>query len=319
MMARPLCKQALTCIIKISMIKKLIVAVAAVLVIIIIGLAMWLLTGSNIAVLNPKGAIAAQERDLILFTVLLSLIIVIPVFFLTFMIAWKYRASNKKAKYTPDWDGNKWIETIWWGIPCAIIVVLGIVTWQTTHKLDPYRALSSNVKPLTIQVVALQWKWLFIYPEQRIASVNEVRLPVKTPINFVITADAPMNSFWIPNLGGQVYAMNGMSTKLHLIADTPGDYPGSSANISGKGFAKMTFTAKATTIEDFNAWVVSSKLSPDTLDSATYAELAKPGQAKTPLTYSLSDTHLYDQVIMKYMAPMDDHTKHGGHGEMKGI
>lgn len=263
----------------------------------------WVLRDTNFAILNPQGAIANQQRDLIIFAFALCLIVVLPVFFLTFMIAWKYRASNTKAKYTPDWDDNKWIEAIWWGIPCAIILVLGIVTWQTSHSLDPYKPLDSKMKPITVQVVALQWKWLFIYPEQKIASVNLVQFPEDTPINFVITSDAPMNSFWIPSLGGQVYAMSGMSTKLHLSADSTGDYRGSSANISGEGFARMTFTARASSRTDFNAWVKAAQQTGRPLDATEYATLAKPGEIDAPQSYALKDANLYDTIVMKYMMP----------------
>lgn len=266
-----------------------------------VGLLAWLLQGADVAVLNPQGSIASQQRDLIIFTLLLSSIVVIPVFILTFVIAWKYRATNHKANYRPDWQSNKIIETIWWGIPCAIILVLAVVTWQTSHSLDPYKPLDSKVKPIEVQVVALQWKWLFIYPEQQIASVNMVQFPEKTPVNFTITADAPMNSFWIPSLGGQVYAMSGMSTKLHLIADETGSYAGKSANISGEGFASMNFIAKSVAKAEFDSWVQASKSSARPMDIKTYNELAKPGKVKQPIYYSLKDDDLYDTIVMKYM------------------
>jgi len=196
-----------------------------------------LIRGHTVAVFDSKGLIADKQRRLIITTVLLSLIVVVPVYVMAFAIAIRYRDSNKTAKYTPDWDHSRILEFIWWAVPCAIILVLAIITWNSSHDLDPFKALKSDKKPLTIEVVALQWKWLFIYPEQGIASVNLVGLPVDTPINFEITSDAPMNSFWLPQLGGQVYAMSGMSSELHLMADEPGTYNGVSANISGEGFA----------------------------------------------------------------------------------
>lgn len=271
-----------------------------------IGLLVWLLRGTDVAILNPQGSIATQQRDLIVFTLLLSSIVVIPVFILTFLIAWKYRASNHKAKYTPDWQSNKILETVWWGIPCAIILVLAVVTWQTSHSLDPYKPLDSKIKPIEVQVVALQWKWLFIYPEQQIASVNALQFPALTPVNFTITADAPMNSFWIPSLGGQVYAMSGMSTKLHLIADETGSYTGRSANISGEGFARMNFTAKSVTGAEFASWVQATKQSAKHLDMNTYNELAKPGEMKSPTYYALKEADLYDTIVMKYMGHVHD-------------
>ncbi len=261
-------------------------------------------SATNVAVLNPKGQIAAQQRDLIVFTVMLIAIVVIPVFIMLGMFGWKYREGNKKAKYTPEWDGNWLLETIWWGIPIVIISILGIVTWQTSHSLDPFKALDSQAKPLSIQVVALQWKWLFIYPEQRVASVNLMQIPKNTPVNFTITADSPMNSFWIPSLGSQVYAMTGMSTQLHLIANEVGDYRGSSANISGKGFADMAFTARASSQTDFDAWINAAARSKQSLDMTTYTDLAQPSSMKMPTYYALKDANLYDKIIMKYMDGM---------------
>jgi cytochrome o ubiquinol oxidase subunit 2 len=256
----------------------------------------------NVAVLNPKGEIADKQRSLMLFTLLLSAIVVVPVFALLGIIAWKYREGNTKAHYRPNWDSNRLLETIWWGIPCAIILVLGIVTWQSSHELDPYKALNSSVPPINVQVVALQWKWLFIYPDLRVASVNYLAIPEHTPINFTVTADAPMNSFWIPSLGGQVYAMSGMSTQLHLMADTTGDFKGSSANISGTGFAQMAFMTHASTQADFSSWVQKAQAASG-LDMTVYTKLAQPSTT-TPASYSLKDVWLYDKILMKYMAPM---------------
>lgn len=260
-----------------------------------------MLHGNDLAILNPKGLIAEKQRNLIMFATLLSVIVVIPVFILTFTIAWKYRAGNIAARYTPDWDHNSKLEAVWWGIPIAIILVLSVVTWQSSHDLDPYKPLASTAKPVTIQVVALQWKWLFIYPEQQIATVNYVRFPAAAPVNFQITADAPMNSFWIPELGGQIYAMSGMSTKLHLMAGSVGSYNGSSANLSGKGFAGMKFVAESTSQADFDRWVAQAKTSPNRLDSAGYAVLHEPSENNPRATYSAAEHNLYDMVINKYM------------------
>jgi cytochrome o ubiquinol oxidase subunit 2 len=262
----------------------------------------------NVAVLNPQGEIARQQRDLIVFTTLLGFGVVIPVFVMLGVFAWKFREGNHKANYRPEWDGNKYLEMVWWGIPCAIILVLSVVTWRTSHDLDPYKTLSSNVKPVNVQVVALQWKWLFIYPDLGVASVNLLEIPEKTPINFTITSDAPMNSFWIPSLGGQVYAMSGMSTKLHLIADNTGDYRGSSANISGKGFADMKFTARSSSAADFSAWLGRVRRTSTALDQSSYDALALPASLDKPAYYVVKDTDLYDRIVMKYMAPMTDNS-----------
>lgn len=265
----------------------------------------------NIAVLTPQGTIADQQRSLMFIATLLMLIVVIPVFILTFGIAWKYRASNTKAKHDPNWDGSRMLELLWWGLPMVIIAVLAVITWTSSHSLDPYRPLESDKKPVNIQVVALQWKWLFIYPEEGIATVNEVRFPEKTPVNFRITADAPMNSFWIPNLGGQVYAMSGMTTKLHLMADKQGEYPGASANLSGEGFAGMKFTATSTSDADFKKWVNEVKGSHYGLNYAEYNSLARPTRNEPPIKYVLLQKDLYDTIIKRYMGP--GHTdKHNG-------
>lgn len=275
--------------------------------IILLGALVW---GANVAVLNPRGSIAQEQFDLIIFTALLSLVVVVPVFALTFFIAWKYRASNTKAKYMPEWDRSRIAETVWWLIPLGLITILAVITYVTSHKLDPFRPIVSDKKPITIQVIAMEWKWLFIYPEQDIATVNHVQFPVNTPVNFEITSDAPMNSFWIPQLGGQIYAMAGMETKLHLVADRAGKYQGSSANISGPGFAGMRFTAQASSQADFDAWVASVKRSPTRLDKDSYDALATPTQEHPVVYYSSREKELYGTVIMKYMVPGMLQTEH---------
>lgn len=271
----------------------------------IVALAAAYLHGANIAVLNPKGTVADQERNLIIFAALLSLIVVIPVFAITAVVAWRYREGNTKATYAPELDGSRVAETVWWLIPSALILILSVVAWRTSYTLDPARPLSSNTAPMTIQVVALDWKWLFIYPQQHIATVNYVQFPQATPVNFEITADAPMNSFWIPQLGSQIYAMPGMSTQLHLMADGEGSYRGSSANISGRGFAGMDFTAKSTSQADFDQWVQSVRQQSDDLNQETYASLAKPSQNVTASSYASVSGDLFDTVINKYMVPAD--------------
>jgi cytochrome o ubiquinol oxidase subunit 2 len=258
----------------------------------------------RLAIFSPAGVVASKERSLMIFTLLLSLVVVVPVFIMTFAIAWKYRASNAKTKtaYRPDWDHSRLAELAWWGLPCVIIVVLAVVTWIGTHNLDPYKPLASSNPPITIQVVALQWKWLFIYPQQHIATVNYVEFPAGTPVDFQITSDAPMNSFWIPKLGGQVYAMSGMTTHLNLMADQAGSYSGSSANLSGKGFAGMTFTATSTGSQaDFAAWVANVQHSSNNLDQTAYNTLAQPSENQPASYYASTDPQLYDTILMKYM------------------
>lgn len=278
---------------------------------VVISFLIFYLSNNPLAVLSPGGIIAAKQRNLMITTTFLMLLIVVPVFILTFAIAWRYRAGNKKAKYTPEWDRNPIVETIWWTFPFAIILVLGIIIWNSTHQLNPRRPIDSPTKALNVQVVAMNWKWLFIYPEQRIATVNYVQFPEATPISFEITADAPMNSFWIPRLGGQIYAMAGMKTKLYLMADQKGEYKGLSANMSGPGFAGMKFVAKSSSSEEFNKWVKDVKRSNNKLNFETYNELSKPSQNNAVATYQLEEQNLYDDVIMKYMIPMEQKMSKG--------
>lgn len=279
--------------------KKYIIFIALV-TIIVIFVTVGALFVADAAIFMPSGVIAEKERHLILFTLALGSLIIIPVFVMLFFVAWRYRENNSKARYDPDLHGNNFLETLWWGVPLALICVLGIVTWQSSHDLDPYRSLDSNVKPVRVQVVALQWRWLFIYPEEKIASINELYVPVNTPINFEITSDAPMNSFWIPRLGGQVYAMTGMSTKLHLEANTEGQYEGSSANISGQGFADMRFMTHAVSTDKYREWIGTAS-SKEGLDDILYAQLASPSKDHEPRVFMLKKHDLYDTIIMKYM------------------
>lgn len=255
-----------------------------------------------IDVLSPHGIIAQRERRLLFIALLLSAIVVLPVYAIAIAIVLRYRAGSKKTgKYHPDWDHSWLLETVWWGIPVIIIGVLSVITWQSSHDLDPFKPLASSVKPIPVQVVALDWKWLFIYPEQNIASVNVLEMPVSTPVNFTITSDSVMNSFWIPSLGGQIYAMPGMATQLHLMADKIGDYHGSPANISGKGFSEMTFTTRVVSNNTFSQWVHNTQKSPAHLDLTAYTNLAKPSEVRAPLYYSSPSSGLYNYIVMKYM------------------
>ncbi len=259
--------------------------------------------GSNIVMLFPKGNIAIEQRNLLFIIQALMLLVIIPVYILTFIFSWKYSATNPKGKYDPDLVDNVVAEYIWWGLPCIMVLIVAILSYIKTYELDPYKPIESNNKPMTIQVVALQWKWLFIYPEEKIASVNFVQFPKQTPIHFEITADAPMNSFWIPSLGGQIYAMPKMKTELHLIADESGDFRGSSANISGEGFAGMHFITRASSEEDYHQWVQSAKQSSKALNLEEYNKLAAPSKNNPEEIYQLKDETLFNQIIMKYMYP----------------
>ena len=259
-----------------------------------------LLGGCNWTLLDPVGQVGIEERNLIITATVLMLLVVVPVILMTLIFAWKYRASNKNATYAPKWSHSTKIEVVIWTVPILIIIALGVITYKSTHALDPYRPLESDVKPVTIEVVALDWKWVFIYPEQGIATVNKIVFPANTPVNFRITSDSVMNSFFIPGLGGQIYAMAGMTTKLHLIANKNADMDGISANYSGAGFTGMKFKAIATSEEDFNAWVAEVKASPKQLDNAEYAALEKPSENNPVELYSTVTPNLFQLIIDKY-------------------
>jgi cytochrome o ubiquinol oxidase subunit 2 len=286
---------------RIGLLACLILLVAAVSVV-------WMLQGSNIAVLSPKGTIATQQLDLIVFTVALGMVVVVPVFILLFVFAFRYRESRSGSRYEPEQGGNTLLELVWWGIPIVIIGILSVVTWVSTHQLDPYRQLSSDKQPLRVQVVALQWKWLFLYPDQGVASVNELRIPEKTPVNFEVTADAPMSTFWIPQLGSQIYAMSGMRTKLSLEADKTGEYRGTNTNISGEGYAEMDFKVVASSSAEFDLWVKNLQGSSSHMTWAEYEKIAKPSRKQPVMYYMLHESDIYDKIIAKYMS-------HGSTGE----
>ena len=263
------------------------------------------LVGSHtLPLIHTKGLVATQERNLIVTATLLMLVVVVPVLTLTFTIAWHYRANNVKATYQPDFDHSLLAESIWWGIPCLIIAALAVITWNSTHALDPSKALALTKAPLTIEVVALPWKWLFLYPGQQVASVNEVHFPTGTPVTFKITSDAPMNSFFIPELSGQIYAMSGMTTSLNLVADHDGRYRGQSSNLSGAGFAGMTFTAVSSSNNDFTEWVQAARNNPNIMDGPQYKALQAPSENTPPAIYSLPNPHFYQEILKGYMPAM---------------
>jgi cytochrome o ubiquinol oxidase subunit 2 len=260
----------------------------------------------GIALLNPQGWVGLSERVLMIHAIEFMLIVAIPVYFLLFFFAWRYRAGNpKKPKYMPNWEHAKIDELIWWAIPLEIVLVLGALTWTSTHQLDPRVPLEGG-PPLVIEVVALDWKWLFIYPEQNIATVNAIDIPIGRPVRFEVTADAPMNSFLIPALGGQIYAMTGMVNPINLVADHAGVYQGISANYSGEGFAQMKFAVSAVPQEEFDAWVARVKASSGSLTHEAYADLSAPSVADEPLYYAKVEPNLYDSIVMKFMGDMSN-------------
>ncbi len=272
----------------------------------VVALMFFAAQGASMPVIDTKGVIADSQRDTLFLAVAIMSIIIIPVFVLTFLISVRYRETNKKARYSPNWSSNKILETIWWGVPILIVAVLSVITWQTSHSLDPYKPLVSEKPAINVQVVSLQWKWLFIYPDYGVASVGEFAMPVDTPVAFKITSDAPMNSFWIPQLGGQIYAMSGMSTSLHLSARETGDYRGSSANLSGEGHKEMTFIAKARSDSDFYSWIENTRKSGKNLDTEAYNVLREPSRNNKVNFYRLANESLFEEIINRY----DSH----GHG-----
>jgi cytochrome o ubiquinol oxidase subunit 2 len=288
-----------------------------------------LLAGCNTVVMNPSGDIASQQGRLIVISTLLMLLIIVPVIILTIVFAWRYRKNNTAAAYEPDWDHSTQLELVIWGAPLLIIIALGLVTWISTHTLDPYRPLSrldgqrpipEGAKPITVEVVALDWKWLFIYPDQGIATVNELAAPVDVPIHFKITASTVMNSFYIPALAGQIYAMPGMETSLNAVINQPGEFEGFSANYSGAGFSDMHFKFHGMTTENFNQWVQAAKVGGTALSRADYLQLEKPSVRDSVHLYGTVDADLYHAILNRCIAPgtmcMDQMMATGMNGKM---
>lgn len=270
--------------------------------VILVALAIFfVLRDKNTLIAHPKGVVAHNELQVIIRNILLMLLVVGPTLILLFAAAWRYHAKNTKGKYDPEQANTVLGQLVLWIIPSIIIAVMGVLTWYDAHELDPYQPIKSDEKPLTIQVVALDWKWLFIYPEQGIATLNFVQFPAQRPVHFALAADgSPMNSFWIPQLSGQVYAMTGMVTPLHLMANEPGEYRGHAAEINGEGYASMTFIAKSTAQPDFDKWVANVKQSPLKLSNSAYDELVKHSENHSVLLYSSVEKNLFHTIVSKY-------------------
>ncbi|MGX9460273.1 ubiquinol oxidase subunit II [Shewanella sp. A14] len=280
----------------------------------------FMLAGCEGGVLDPKGQIGIDEKHLIIVATLLMLIVVIPVIFMTLYFAWKYRDGRDEEIYAPKWAHSTAIEVVVWVIPIVIVIILGVITWNSTHDLDPYKPLVHDAKPVTVEVVSLDWKWLFIYPEYGIASVNELAFPANVPVNFKITSDTAMNSFFIPQLGSQIYSMAGMATKLHLIANEPGTFEGISANYSGAGFAGMKFNAIATaTAGDFDAWVAKVKQQGNTLDVEQYKQLAEKSENNPVQYYGTVQHGMFNYIVMQYMHPDSNMKSMGNMESMSGM
>ena len=265
-----------------------------------------LLAGCNLVVIDPSGDIASQQSDLIIVSTILMLLIIVPVMALTVFFAWKYRQGNKDAEYDPEWHHSTKLEVVIWSAPLVIIIALGAITWVTTHTLDPYRPLdridaerplAKDHKPMVVEVVSLDWKWLFFYPEQGIATINELAAPIDTPIQFKITSSGIMNSFFIPALAGQIYSMAGMETKLHAVINEEGVYDGFSGNYSGEGFSHMRFKFHGLSEEGFEDWVSKVKSDENFLGRSEYLELEKPSIDEPIHYFSSVDPELYGAIL----------------------
>jgi cytochrome o ubiquinol oxidase subunit II len=267
------------------------------------------LGGCSEGVLDPQGPIAAAERLLLINSTAIMLVVVIPVIAATLAFAWWYRSSNIHATRSLDESYEGRVEFVTWSIPALTVILLGGVIWISSHELDPRAPISGRADqaagksdPLHVDVVSLDWKWLFIYPDQGIAAVNQLVIPAATPIAFRLTSATVMNSFFVPQLGSQIYTMGGMTTHLNLLADKPGEYPGISANYSGEGFSDMRFIVKSVSAADFNAWLQQARGSGSALDDAGYAALAKPSKAVPPATYRSVPSQLFEHIIDQTVA-----------------
>ena len=279
------------------------VLIGAVIILVAVFFFRWLVGDHTIALVQSGGPVAAAEWNLIRTAVFLMLLIVVPTLIVLFAFAWKYRADNPDARRDLEATGKPATQAILWALPAVIVLFLGILGWQYAHALDPYTPIQSANPPLTVEVIALQWKWLFIYPAQGIATVNMLEFPQGTPVHFELTADGPSSSFWIPQLGSQIYAMPAMQTQLYLQASTTGDFVGKNTEINGIGYSGMTFDARSVSAGDFDAWVDQVKQSSSTLDGDSYAALAQPSTYVPPAYYGSVVGDLYDTIIMNYMMP----------------
>lgn len=254
------------------------------------------LTGCG-GVLDPKGPVGAAEKLVLFDSLAVMLAIVVPTIIAIVAFAWWFRAGNTKARYRPDWAFSGRLELIVWAIPVLVITFLGGIAWFGSHTLDPYAPLPSSQKPLEVQVVSLDWKWLFIYPEDNVATVNQLVIPIGRPVHFSLTSSGVMNSFFVPQLGSQIYTMASMTSQVSLQADQPGTFPGMSAQFSGDGFASMHFDVKAVPPAAYATWLAATRANGPTLDHGTYVQLAKPSRDVLPMTYKAVDPGLFTTIV----------------------
>jgi cytochrome o ubiquinol oxidase subunit 2 len=258
----------------------------------------WLMDSCRAAgVLDPHGPVGSAERLILLNATGIMLVVAVPVIALTLGFAWWYRSTNQRATYSPDWSYSGHIELVVWSIPAMVVILLAGVAWTGSHLLDPGRRLHADAKPVRIEVVSLDWKWLFIYPEQRIATVNELVVPVGTPIEFNLTSASVMNAFFVPQLGTQIYTMPGMTTRLNLLADRPGEYPGLSSNFSGDGFSDMHFVVHAVPTDEFSSWLARTQVDGPALGAAAYSKLANASSNLQAQTYRNVDPDLFQRIV----------------------
>jgi len=270
-----------------------------------------LAAGCSGGVLDPAGPVGMGERTILLNALFIMLAIVVPTIVLTLVFAWWYRADNEKAKHLPEWSYSGRVELVVWSAPALIVIFLAGITWIGSHQLAPERPLDSKIRPIEVQVVALDWKWLFIYPGQGVATVNRLVVPAGTPINFRVTSGTVMNSFFVPQLGSQIYAMSGMDSKLHLQADKPGRFRGISAHYSGEGFADMTFVVDAVPPAQFPGWLARTKGAGAVLDGPTFLKLARTSATSPTVSYRAVLPRLYDRIVANAGAPVHE-TAHSG-------
>jgi cytochrome o ubiquinol oxidase subunit 2 len=259
--------------------------------------AMFVASCKPAGVLDPQGPIAAAERLILINATAIMLVVVVPVILATLAFAWWYRSSNPRAGRSPELAYEGRMEFVIWSIPTLIVILLGGVIWIGSHQLDPRAPIPAKADPLRVDVVALDWKWLFIYPDQGIAAVNQLTIPAGTQVEFRLTSATVMNSFFVPQIGSQIYTMGGMTTHLNLLADKAGEYPGFSANFSGDGFSEMRFIVKAVPAGDFEAWIAKVRGIGSALDDAGYTELAKPSKAVPPMTYRSVAPKLFERIV----------------------
>lgn len=267
-----------------------------------------MLTGcEKLVILNSKGPIGKEEATLIYVSVAAMMIVIIPVFVMTYLFLKRYRDTNHNGDYQPDFVHSTKVEVVIWTVPVLIICFLSYLVWVKTHQLDPYKPIASENKPLNIQVISLDWNWLFIYPDHNIAMINELVIPEDVPLSFKLTSDTVMTSFFIPQLGSQMYAMAGMQTQLNLMADEPGTYDGHNVEYSGEGYDTMHFKVQAKTIPEFDAWVAQAKQEITPLDLATYKMVSKPNTNYPITLFSPVEPGLFHHVMATFMGWMGDH------------